>query len=240
MKRRGMATLLLLGSCLMGTVPALAAGNLAAQEDALHVFVDEYDGTAVFEYTALVENTGDAEAIAGETALLLLDAAGETLYTAEDWPTLLPQMLAPGEQGILILSGSLPDGFDRGAVATHRLEIGSDPNDGAYGTMVRLPAEGSIEIEGEEDMRVAWASVRVTNPTGSLAFEPAFALLFRDEAGKMIGAAGQEYFFGVGIPEGGTLFLRASINWDLDRYFLESSITPLAAEAIAFIELPME
>lgn len=240
MKKRGTAILLLLVSCLIGAMPALAAGSLTAQEDALQLFVDEYDGTAVFEYAALVENMGDAEAMAGETALLLLDAAGKTLYETEDWPTLLPQVLAPGEPGILILSGSLPDGFDRDAVASHRLGIGSEPNDGAYGAMVRLPAEGSFEIEGEEEMRVAWATVRVTNPTGSLAFEPAFALILRDGAGKMIGAAGEEYFFGVGIPEGGTLFLRALVTWNLDRYFLENNITPLAAEAIAFIELPME
>lgn len=233
MKRMIKAATLLLAICMACAMPALAKGNLVLQEEKLYTFPFDYLGKDLFEYYALVKNTGDSTAALDEGRLTLSDKSGAVLFETEDFLNMYPQAIEPGETGVIALTDFIPlYGAKEGDVFP-ALELFS--NDGAFPAVVRFPASAVVSIQDEDDWPMAYLDAEVINPTGGTVFDVSLGAILRDAKGALISAIALDAY-GAGVPSGGAMLLRTTLSSDLLGHILRNSLEPVSAEAFAFTE----
>ena len=229
------SAVLLLALGLLSTLPALAAGKLAMQEEKL-IYYEDFDGMTHFKYSAVVKNTGKDTTTMLESSFRLLAKGGVVLFETDGHLDMYPQALQPGDTGVISLDGILPEGKTKKSVTGHKLQL--NWADEAFPIIVRFPAAAEYAVINEDDPDILLAGilVEVSNNTDSPVFDLRYAAILRDQKGKLLTTLYDDVL-DVGVPSGGKLLMRNFIDHYLEAYMRENNMTPGSVEVFAFTQM---
>ena len=223
--------------CFASFSPALAEGELTIVQESYYEIHNEYRSNAYI--AAEVKNTGDEAVAFGEGKFELLDAAGEILL-ANDWVSMSPSVLNPGDVGYVNASISLDDLPDERPVDKHVLTIAREPN---YGLNKGESYVGRVVYHMAKNPRYEkpdiknWVNAKVLadieNTEAATLYDFGVLFVVKDAEGKLLYFK-EELVFDVGVKPGSTIEIRNNIDLDTSKHFEEKGIEPAIVEVIAY------
>lgn len=258
MKRLTTLVLSLVLSLVLFAVPALAVtldlGSLlgisgagyggepaefALKEDAFFIYED-FMGTSG-KYVAVFENKSGKAALLSETSLDLLDKDGAVVLNAPLYGTIPlfvpPDGLSVTESSYLTLT---PEQAQQ--VASWKLKFSASALPEGDGSISRaLPAKADYKEEMTMDYTMAEKPqgtllTTVENNTQETAFDARVIVLLRNGQGKLL-ASVSNAAMDVGIPAGGSIVLKSTVQSGILTALKAAGHTVAAAEAYAFMDL---
>ncbi len=237
MERKLAAILAGLLLCIPAVGPALAEGELTIVQESYYETHNKYRNTA--HIAAEIENTGNEIAAFGEGKFELLDAAGDILLTNE-WITMSPSVLNPGDKGYVYASLSLDELPANRPVGKHVLTVAKGANFGVttgrsyVGSVVYHPAKNPRYEKPDIDKRInAKVLVDIENTQTAALYDFGVLFVVKDAQGKLMYFK-EDLVFNIGIKPGSTIEIRDDIDLDTSVSFAEKGIEPATVEAIVY------
>lgn len=223
--------------CIPAASPALAEGELTIVQESYYETHSKYRNTA--HIAAEVQNTGNETVAFGEGKFELLDAAGEILLTNE-WVTMSPSVLNPGDKGYAYANISLDELPDTRPVGKHVLTVAKGANYGVttgrnyVGSVVYHTAKNPRYEKADINNRInAKALVDIENLETATLYDFGVLFVVKDAEGKLMYFK-EDLVFNVGIKTGSTIEVRDDIDLDTSRSFEEMGLEPAAVDAIVY------
>jgi len=215
---------------ITGFVGAASQGGLSVAQETLLVLPNG-DNLEAFVY-AVIENTSlSIQQFQGGLAELFdadSNIVGSEQLVEYD---LSPEVLAPGETGLLYIGIDIPSVDTANKISRHALTLFSTGN--ITTQVARYPAVARYqEGEGEFELR-RYAAATVNNETNETLrdFYAGFAL--KDENGKLLYVSSGTWASS-GILSHSSMEIRLRIDSRVVDYWVEKGIVPATAEAIVF------
>ncbi|MHC1787724.1 MAG: hypothetical protein AB9880_11770 [Christensenellales bacterium] len=237
MGRKSLARLAGILLLISAVSPSLAEGQLTIMQESYYETHNKYRNNAFI--AAEVENTGD-ETLAFEAGKFeLLDAAGGVLL-ANEWVTMSPSVLNPGDRAYVNASISLDDLPEGSLVDKHVLTIAKGAN---YGVTNGRNYVGSVVYHSAKNPRYekpdiknrinAKVLVDIENTQAATLYDFGVLFVVKDAGGKLMFFK-EDMVFNVGIKTGSTLEIRDDIDMDTSIFFEEKGIEPSIVEVIVY------
>lgn len=224
--------MLVLVLCL-GMTSALAAGKLNIVQENFHYITGFWNSGYVY---AKVENSGDKPIMINAGVMELYDEAGEVI-TSDDWVNSFVTYLQPGEYTYISMDESLDEGAAVPVDYMLTLTGKSESNVKA----LYLPVETKLElgvVDGWWEHDYMYATV--TNNTDQTLYEIAVVLALLDAEGNILYIDAKELYDEVALTPGSSIVIRKDIGSDFMEYFDNNGITPVAVDALAYVQVDVE
>jgi hypothetical protein len=205
---------------------AFAAGKLTVTQE--HMIAYDYYGSAKAQIFAEVQNTGDKTVQFSAGIAEILDADGNAIE-GTDYVYCYPLNLAPGEKGYVFVT-LYPENVTAAQIVDHTLNVTSRSS--TDGTSL-LPGTATYEVVQDGYWTYHYMTAQITNDTKDTVFEPYCVYALKDADGQLL-YADYNSAYSVGIPGGGTIFMRYSIPDDVLAYYDVLGVVPVTVEVIAF------
>ena len=207
---------------------AFAADNLVVNQKKM-ISLDYY-GTVDVEVYAELENTGDKPVEFSSGLVELLDKDGNVIGSS-DYLNANPAVLAPGEKGNIVVSiypesVTVPtDVVDFTLVVTGKSTTSETKLLKATGTYEPGVVDGYWTYN--------YLTAEITNETADTLYDPYCVYALKDADGNLL----YVYYtaaYSIGVPAGGTVFMRASLPDMILEYLNANGITPATVDTIAY------
>jgi hypothetical protein len=212
----------------LACAPAFAAGKLTVNQERMIAF-DSY-GSVEADVYAEVENTGDKPVEFSAGLVELFDADGNTLDST-DYVYCYPSVLAPGEKGFVYVSMYPENATAAADIADYALTVTGKGSSGA----TNLMKTSGIYEAGVSDgyWTYNYLTAEVTNETADTVYDLYCVYALKDADGGLL----YVYYtsaYSIGIPAGGTLFMRATLPNSVLAFLDANGLTPATVDAIAY------
>jgi len=216
---------IVLALCLIcGFAPA--ADDPAITQTGMAAF--EYYGTMSIGVYAEFENTGDHAIEYDEGLAELFDKDGNSLLSSNR-VYCYPTVLAPGAKGYAYAILSL-DGVAAEDVAEYRMTLTGKETAKDAGLLTTAGACETVESGG---WTYTYMAAEITNESADKLYDIYCVYALMDAAGQLLYVDMLNAYM-LGIPAGGSVFVRKIVPDSLIAYFDENGLAPAAVEAIAF------
>lgn len=208
--------------------PAFAAGKLVVNQERMLAL--DYYGSVDAEVYAEVENTGDKPVEFSAGLVELFDADGNTIDST-DYLYCYPSVLAPGEKGYVYVS-MYPDNVTAAAdIADYTLTVTGKSSTGETNLMKTTGIYEPGVVDGYWTYN--YLTAEITNETAETTYDLYCVYALKDADGGLL----YVYYttaYSIGVPAGGTMYMRTSLPDSVLEYFDANGITPATVDAIAY------
>lgn len=188
-------------------------------------------------YTALVKNNAEFDILVDNVILEGKDK-DDNVVIAEQLFNINPYILGKGEQAVVNSSMVLLTQEQRDAITGWHLTASGYRMDEADSLRFHsLPSESAFEITDDEIMgKEAVVTSTLKNDSKETLYDILVVVLLRDQNGKLITATNTQAYE-VGVPAGGTIYLRSTLSGSLLSALEAEGIAITTAESFAYIQM---
>lgn len=212
----------------LACAPAFAAGKLTVNQERM-IALDSY-GYVDAEVFAEVENTGDKPVEFSAGLVELFDAEGNTIDST-DYVYCYPAILAPGEKGYIYVSMYPENATAAAEIADYALTV---TGKGSSGVTNLMKTVGTYDANVQDGYwTYNYLTAEIANETEGIVYDIYCVYALKDAEGTLL----YVYYtttYNVGVPAGGTLFMRTSLPDSMIAYFDANGLIPATVDAIAY------